>query len=192
MPWLIDPTTGIMGYIHATEGRRGRDYSAGRSKAFEVLEECLARTGVEAIGERAKDVFMTCSSAFRRETSNGTKAAALKPMVILAGSGSRALDVASMKSQARMLRRDYERTMKNTKTIKGLILRVVGAIHTGLALQGFQLVAEGDMDVTDVPTPSWLLTAATRILDATLDDEEDAKKEIVLMASALEALSASL
>ena len=192
MPWLIDPTTGIMGYIHATEGRRGRDYSAGRSKAFEVLEECLARTGVEAIGERAKDVFMTCSSAFRRETSNGTKAAALKPMVILAGSGSRALDVASMKSQARMLRRDYERTMKNTKTIKGLILRVVGAIHTGLVLQGFQLVAEGDMDVTDVPTPSWLLTAATRILDATLDDEEDAKKEIVLMASALEALSASL
>ena len=192
VPWLIDPKTGVVAYIHATEGRRGRDYSAGRSKAFEVLEECLARAGVDAIGERAKDVFMTCSSAFRREMSNGTKAAALKPMVILAGSGSRALDGASMKSQARMLRRDYERTIKNTKTIKGLILRVIGAIHTGLALQGLQLVAEGDMDVTDVPTPSWLLTAATRILDATLDDEEDAKKEVVLMASALEALSASL
>jgi len=192
MSVVIDGESGILGYINATDGRRGREYATGRAKAFEVLEDCLARAGVEVIGDRAKDVLATCSSAFRRETSSGTKAAALKPMVLLAGSGSRTLDAALMKSQARMLRRDYERTVKNTKTVKGLILRVIGAIHTGLALQGAKLLMQGDVDATDVPSASWLLNAATRILDTALDDEEDAKKEIILMASALEAISSSL
>ena len=99
-----------------------------------------------------------------------------------------------MKAHGRALRRDYERSTTNSKTVKGLLLRVIGAMHVGLKMEGLELCGADDAeDVADAPTAVWLRTASCRILDAALDDDlDDFKKNTLFMASALDALSSSL
>ena len=82
-----------------------------------------------------------------------------------------------MQAYGRALRRDFESYTKNSKTVKGLILRVIGGMHEGLRREGLTLVtAEEAMEDSSAPTAKWLMTASCRILDATLDDEEDVKE----------------
>lgn len=191
---VFDDEHGLVGYVKVTEGRRGREYASGRARALDALCECATRAqGTSALAGKTVGCWEVVASTVRRDASNAVKSSALKVMLALAKSRARELGARTMKAHGRALRRDYERSTMNSKTVKGLLLRVVGAMHVGLKMEGLELCGADDAeDVADAPTAAWLLTASCRILDAALDDDEDVKKNTLFMASALDALSSSL
>ena len=185
---------GLLAYVRATDGRRGREYAGGRTKALECAAECVTRMGdafVDSVGANSVlDCFETASATFRRDGSNSVKASALRLMMAATTYGTRELESDKLRAHAKMLRRDYERATGSTKTVRGLILRLLGAIHVGLHSRGLALA--DDEAISDVPTVTWLLISACRILDAALDEEDDVRKEAVLMSSAIDAISSAL
>ena len=185
---------GLLAYVRATDGRRGREYAGGRTKALECATECVTRMGdafVDSVGANGVlDCFETASATFRRDGSNSVKASALRLMMAATAHGTRELESDKLRAHAKMLRREYERATGSTKTVRGLILRLLGAMHVGMHSRGMALA--DDEAISDVPTVTWLLTSACRILDAALDEEDDVRKEAVLMSSAIDAISSAL
>lgn len=192
---VFDDEHGLVGYVKVTEGRRGREYASGRARALDALCECATRAqGTNALVGQTLGCWETVASTVRRDASNAVKSSALRVLLTLAKSRARELGARTMKAHGRALRRDYERSTTNSKTVKGLLLRVIGAMHVGLKMEGLELCGADDAeDVADAPTAVWLRTASCRILDAALDDDlDDFKKNTLFMASALDALSSSL
>ena len=189
---MFDPERGVVAYVRATEGRRGGEASRARSKALDVLYDCATRAGEgDGIGSDGVRACMEVVAAtVRREQSNSVKASALRVMMALARCRARDLGAETLRAHGRNLRRDYERNSKNSKTVRGLILKTIGASHVGLKLEG---MAFGDgEEAAHEPTALWLLMASCRVLDVALDDDETMKKELVLVASALDAASSAL
>lgn len=180
--------------MRETEGRAGGGPSKARVKALETMYECAWRLGErDGIGEgRIRATWDVVSGTVRREGSNAVKAAGLRVMLALARWSARYLGAETVWAHGRALRRDFERTTKNSKTVRGLILRVIGAAHVGMKLQGLTLDVLGEKVAAEAPTAEWLLKASCRVLDAALDDEDTLKKEIILIASALDALTSAL
>ena len=194
---VFDRRAGVVAFVEATDGRRGNAFATARAKALELTGELAARMeGMDGDGglrSRARDGFEVIMMTFRKEASMSVRSAALRTLLTLARRYAGEIGRGTMQAYGRALRRDFESYTKNSKTVKGLILRVIGGMHEGLRREGLTLVtAEEAMEDSSAPTAKWLMTASCRILDAALDDEEDVKKEIVLMASALNAISASL
>ena len=195
---VFDRRAGVVAFVEATDGRRGNAFATARAKALDLTGELATRMeGMDGddggLGSRARDGFEVIMMTFRKETSMSVRSGALKTLLTLARRYAGEIGRGTMQAYGRALRRDFESYTKNSKTVKGLILRVIGGMREGLRREGLTLVtAEEAMEDSSAPTAKWLMTASCRILDAALDDEEDVKKEIVLMASALYAITASL
>ena len=195
---VFDRRAGVVAFVEATDGRRGNAFATARAKALDLTGELATRMeGMDGddggLRSRARDGFEVIMMTFRKETSMSVRSGALKTLLTLARRYAGEIGRGTMQAYGRALRRDFESYTKNSKTVKGLILRVIGGMHEGLRREGLTLVtAEEAMEDSSAPTAKWLMTASCRILDAALDDEEDVKKEIVLMASALYAITASL
>ena len=124
------------GALRHLEGARARGKltaaaNAGRAKLFELIAWYLTRLDAGAVEPYAQDVMRECLRTFRTErgTQKTVKAAALAPLASLLRLGATRLSRDETRALACELREDYERHTANTARVKGMILRVIAAMH---------------------------------------------------------------